>query len=152
MLARPRPPAGHATLRRVPTNQIRTVTLRPVPPDPSGDSEGGHALYIALDVGDPTRLLGFLEEVVTRFKVERMSGPTDTRFMLITVVGDVAADEFAQTWRASIAHDVAAHALLGTLHTADVVQGDERGRVVGQASLLATQPAEPLPSDTEHRR
>jgi len=136
----------------VPTNQIRTVTLRPVPADPSGDSEGGHALIIELDVAEPVRLMGFLEEVVTRFKVERMAGPSDTRFMLITATGDVPAGEFAQAWRAAIAHDVAAHALLGTLHTADVVQGDERGRVIGQASLLAVEPAEPLPADADRGR
>ena len=136
----------------MPTNQIRAVTLRPVPPDPSGESEGGHALFIEVDLAEPARLFGFLEEIVTRFKVERMAGPPDTRFMLITVIGEVAAMEFAQAWRASIANDVAAHALLGTLHTADVVQGDERGRVIGQASLLAVEPAEPLPADADHRR
>lgn len=122
----------------MPTNQIRAVTFRPVPADPSGVSEGGHALFIALDVAEPARLSGFLEEVVARFKDERMSGPPDARFMLITLVGDVAAADFAQAWQASIANDVAARALLGMLHKADVVQGDERGRMIGQASLLAS--------------
>src|SRR5262249_50247934 len=125
-----------ARLVRVPGNQIRTVMFKPVPPDPSGASEGGYALFIALDVGEPARLLGFLEEVVARYKVEQMSGPPDARFMLITVVGDVSAADFAQAWQASIANDVPARALLGMLHKADVVQGDERGRMIGQASLL----------------
>jgi hypothetical protein len=130
----------------VPTNQIRAVTFRPVPPDPSGASEGGHALSLAIDVPDPGRLLGFLEEVVHRFKDERMAGPPDTRFLLITLVGDVAAADFAQQWGAAIANDLPARALLGTLHSADVVQGDERGRVLGQASLLA--PAVEIPLAT----
>lgn len=124
----------------MPTNQIRSVTFRPVPPDPGGESEGGHALFLAIDVAEPARLLGFLEEVVGRFKAERMSGPPDTRFMLITLVGEVPAADFAQIWRTAIAHDLPARALLGTLHRADVVQGDERGRVIGQASLLAAEP------------
>jgi streptomycin 6-kinase len=128
----------------VPTNQIRSVTFRPVPPDPDGESEGGHALFLAIDVADPARLLGFLEEVVSRFKAERMSGPPDTRFMLITLVGEVAAADFAQVWRTAIANDLPARALLGTLHHADVVQGDERGRVIGQASLLAAEPEAPV--------
>jgi hypothetical protein len=128
----------------VPTNQIRAVTFRPVPPDPGGESEGGHALFIAIDVADPTTLLGFLEEVATRFKAERMSGPPDIRFMLITLVGEVQAADFAQAWRAAIANDLPARALLGTLHKADVVQGDERGRVIGQASLLAAEPEAPF--------
>lgn len=120
------------------TNQIRAVTFRPVAPGPGGDSEGGHALVIALDVAEPAHLLGFLEEVVTRFKAERMAGPPDARFMLITLAGDVSAGDFAQAWQASIAHDAPARALLGMLHQADVMQGDAQGRVIGQASLLAS--------------
>jgi len=122
----------------VATNQIREVTFRPVAPDPGEDSEGGHALFIALDIAEPSRLLGFLEEVVTRFKHERITGPPDARFMLITLVGDVSAADFAQAWRASIANDAPARALLGAMHQADAMHGDAHGRVIGQASLLAS--------------
>lgn len=120
------------------TNQIRAVTFQPVTSGPGDDDEGGHALCIALDVAEPAQLLGFLEEVVMRFKAERMSGPPDARFMLITLVGDISAGDFAQAWQASIANDAPARALLGTLHQADVMQGDAQGRVIGQASLLAS--------------
>lgn len=120
------------------TNQIRDVTFRSVTSGPGDDGEGGHALFIALDVAAPSHLLGFLEEVVMRFKAERMSGPPDARFMLITLVGDISAGDFAQAWQASIVNDAPARALLGTLHQADVMQGDEQGRVIGQASLLAS--------------
>jgi hypothetical protein len=89
-------------------------------------------------MAEPSHLLGFLEEVVMRFKAERMSGPPDARFMLITLVGDVSAGDFAQAWQASIANDAPARALLGMLHQADVMQGDAQGRVIGQASLLAS--------------
>jgi hypothetical protein len=138
-------PAGATTFRSparvlpclVATNQIRAVTFRPVSPGAAADSEGGHALFMTLDIAEPTRLVGFLEDVVTRFKVERMSGPPDARFMLITVVGDVSAPEFADAWRAATAHDAPARALLGALHQADVMQGDAHGGVLGQASLLA---------------
>ena len=118
-------------------NQIRAVTFRPVAPGAGAESEGGHALFMTLDVAEPSRLVGFLEDVVTRFKIERMSGPADARFMLITVVGDVSADEFADAWRDATAHDAPARALLGAMHQADVMQGDAAGRVLGQASLLA---------------
>jgi hypothetical protein len=123
----------------VATNQIRDVTFRPVPP---GAGEGGHALFLALDLADPSRLLGFLEEVVTRFKHERMTGPADARFMLITVIGEISAQDFAQAWQAAIANDAPARALLGTLHQADVMQGDRQGRMIAQASLLAGEPSE----------
>ena len=101
------------------TNQIRAVTFRPVSPGADADREGGHALFMTLDVAKPTRLTGFLEDVVTRFKIERMSGPPDARFMLITVVGDVSAAEFADAWRAATAHDAPARALAEALLAQD---------------------------------
>jgi len=116
-------------------NQIRGVTFRPVP---AGEDDGGHAMFIALDVADPDRLAGFLEDVVTRFKIERMTGPSDARFLLITVIGDVTADDFAHAWHTSTANDAPARALLGTMHQADVMQGDPQGRVLGQTSLLVS--------------
>jgi hypothetical protein len=58
--------------------------------------------------------------------------------MLITLVGDVSAVEFAQAWQASIANDAQARALLGMMHKADVMQGDAHGHMIGQASLLAS--------------
>ncbi|HEY0477078.1 MAG TPA: hypothetical protein VGD37_06120 [Kofleriaceae bacterium] len=131
------------------SNQIRAVTFRPVADAADGAQEGGHALFMALDIADPDRLVGFLEDVVTRFKLERMSGPPDARFMLITVVGDVPAPEFADAWRAATAHDAPARALLGAMHQADVMQGDPQGRVLGQASLLASSPP---PARVEDRR
>ena len=120
------------------TNLIRGVTVRPVAPDATGDGEAGHALFVSLDIVDPTGLLGFLEAVVARFKAERMSGPFDPRFMLITVTGDVSAADFAQAWQASIANDIPARALLGMMQKADVMQRDASGGVIGQASLLAS--------------
>jgi len=121
----------------VATNHIRDVSLRPVATD---DDDGGHAMVIALELAEPTALVGFLEEVVGRFKAERMAAPPDARFLLIMAVGDVSAGDFADAWRASIANDASARALLGTLQAADVMQGDPHGVVIGQASLLASEP------------
>jgi hypothetical protein len=136
--AAPADPERHGTVEIVATNQIREVTFRTVAPAADDGAEGGHALFIALDVPDPARLPGFLEEVVTRFKAERMTGPPDARFLLITVVGEVAAADFAQAWQDAISNDAPARALLGTLHQADVMQSDAAGGVIGQASLLAS--------------
>ena len=116
----------------MPTNEIRAVTFRPI-----ADGEAAHALLIALDIQNPKHLFGFLEEVVGRFKVERMSGPADAAFMLITVTGNVSADDFAHAWRAAIENDAPARAIMGMLRKADVMQSDSQGRVLGQASLVA---------------
>jgi hypothetical protein len=136
--------AGHATLDPMATNQISGVTVRPVAPaSDEADSPAGHALFMALDIAEPTRLLGFLEDVVTRFKAERMTGPADAQFLLITVAGEVSATDFADAWRAAIANDAPARALLGTMQAADVMQGDPHGVVLGQASLLASAALDP---------
>ncbi len=131
------PRTGHATLQPVATNQIRDVTFRPVAPGADGGNEGGHALFLALDIADPSRLPGFLEEVVTRFKHERLAGPPDARFMLITLTGEISAADFARAFQAQIANDAPARSLLGTLHQADVMHTALHGAVIGQVSLLA---------------
>src|SRR5262245_27384863 len=135
----------------MPANQIRSVSFQPVAP---GDgSEGGHALSIVLELAEPTRLLGFLEEVLARFRREHLTGPADTRFMLLTFTGELAADDFAHAWRTAVDDDIPARALLGTLHQADVMQTDHRGHMIGQASLLAEPaPAEPPTERTELAR
>jgi hypothetical protein len=119
----------------VATNQIRDVSFT-MATEPGG--EGGHALAITIEISDPVRLIGLLEDVVVRFKHAMMTGPRDTRFMLITVIGEISAQDFAQDWHAAIANDAPARALLGTLHQADVMQGDAQGRMVAQVSLLAS--------------
>ncbi|MBC7975879.1 MAG: hypothetical protein H7138_12955, partial [Myxococcales bacterium] len=93
-------------------NQIRDATFRPVRSDDDA-IEGGHALFLALDLAEPGQLVGFLEDVITRFKREHMAGPADARFLLITWTGEVSANDFAQAWRAATAHDAPARALLG---------------------------------------
>ena len=122
-------------------NQIRALTFRPVAPDSDDSTEAGHALFISLELADPPRLPGFLEELVARFKAERMSGPPDARFMLITLVGEVSAMDFARAWQGAIANDAPARALLGMLRQADVMKSDAQGHVIGQASLLAAEPS-----------
>lgn len=72
----PCPATRGGTVSAAAVNQIRAVTFRPVPAGAEPDREGGHARFIALDLAEPPGLAGFLEDVVTRFKHERMSGPT----------------------------------------------------------------------------
>lgn len=122
------------------TNAIRDVSFRPVAA--TDDEPGGHALFITLDLGEPTQLWAFLEDVVARFKRERVAGPPDTRFMLITAYGEVTAAELASLWQRATADDPVARALLGMLQQADVLQGESPERMIGHASLLA--PAEPV--------
>ena len=92
---------------------------------------------MSLDIAAPDLLTGFLEDVITRFKVERLTGPPDTHFMLITLLGALSPTSFAAAFRAATAHDAPARALLGALHRADVLHGDPEAFRSGHASLLA---------------
>jgi hypothetical protein len=117
----------------VPANAIRSVSFRPVAADDG--AEGGHALVMALELGAPDQLLGFLEDVITRFKHERLTGPVDAHYMLISLTGAIPARDFATAWRSATANDAPAHALLGAMHRADVVASDGSG----QASLISAE-------------
>jgi hypothetical protein len=119
---------------------IRDVTFRPVGATGEGAHEG-HALFLTLELGDPAWLTAVIDEAIARFTRELQAGPSDTRFMLIIVLGELAAAELAAAWRAAIAHDAPARALLGTLQQADVMQGDAEGRMIGTASLLGAPPS-----------
>ena len=124
------------------SNAIRDVTFRPVAAA-SGDAHGdGHALFLTIELADPARLAGLVDEAVARFTRERIAGPRDARFMLITVLGEITAGDFAHAWRAAIAHDAPARALLGMMQQADVMQGDIEGRMIGTASLLGAPPTD----------
>ncbi|HET9627166.1 MAG TPA: hypothetical protein VFP84_37660 [Kofleriaceae bacterium] len=116
------------------------MTFRPVADEAS---EGAHALFLELELGAPDALAGFLESVVARFTAACSDGPPRIHFMLITVIGDIAALDFVRAWRAAIEHHAPARALLGMMHQADVMQGDHRARLTGHASLLAPLPDEP---------
>lgn len=123
------------------TTAIRDVTFRPVGAAGGGAHGDGHALFLTLELSDPARLGAVVDEAIARFTREHLAGPPDTRFMLIIVHGALAAADFAEAWRAAIAHDAPARALLGTLQQADVMQADGEGRMIGTVSLFGT----PLP-------
>ena len=120
------------------TSAIRDVTFRPVGSTSEGARGDGHALFVTIDLPDPARLAAVVDEAIACFARAHQAGPADTRFMLIVVHGEIAALEFADAWRAAIAHDAPACALLGTLQQADVMQNDREGRLIGAASLLAS--------------
>jgi hypothetical protein len=138
------PPGGAAsergTLAAVATTAIRDVTFRTVGAASEGAHGDGHALFLTLAVDDPARLAEVIAEAIARFTRELQAGPPDTRYMLLVVHGEVAAAELADAWRAAIAHDAPARALLGTLEQADVMQCDGEGRMIASVSLCAAPP------------
>src|SRR5687768_4666277 len=49
----------------------------------------------------------FANEVNARFMAERMAGPADTGGLLVTIIGDMTSQQFADLWRAHVQKDQA---------------------------------------------
>jgi hypothetical protein len=94
------------------------------------------AMMIAADIGDPASAASFVTTVAERFKLERMLAPPETSMLLVTLIGDLSADAFADRWSEIQAEDVALAAFMGMLQRADVMQGGPSGQPLSQVSLL----------------
>jgi hypothetical protein len=113
-------------------NQIRQLETRALA-GPHGDVS---AIMCALDVGDAAAADGFVKDVLDQVLVQRMISPPDTSFMLVTIIGELAATDFARLWSKHLATEPAMAAFMTQMTKADVLQGDARGQILGQASLI----------------
>ena len=76
-------------------------------------------------------------EAIEVFNYQRTLSPADTSMLLITIVGSVTAQEFAQEWRKVGATDEVLQAYLSQMQSADVVSApDGRTAEPETASLL----------------
>ena len=74
--------------------------------------------------------------VVEAFKVNRMIAPPATNRLLITVIGEQTAAQFASEWHLVARKDPIVNAFMSKMAVAEVVQGTPQGAVRSQASLL----------------
>lgn len=96
------------------------------------------AIMIAVDVADIGSAPAFVQEVADKFKAYRMMSPPDTAGMLVTIMGTLAAGDFAKRWKAIAAKDQALALFMSQMRVADVIQGTPQGQVLSSASLLGT--------------
>ena len=96
----------------------------------------GVALMISVNVNDAATAGAFVSDVVEAFKVNRMAAPPETNMLLITVIGEQTAAQFASEWHLLAAKDPIVNAFMSKMTVADVVQGTAQGAVRSQASLL----------------
>ncbi len=98
--------------------------------------EGGVALTLSVDVNDAATASAFVFDVVEAFKVNRMIAPPTTNRLLITVIGEQTATQFANEWHLAAAKDPIVGAFMSKMAVAEVVQGTAQGAVRSQSSLL----------------
>jgi hypothetical protein len=94
------------------------------------------AIFIALDINDKKNADGFIAEVIQKFTMQKMISPPDTAMLLVTIIGDLTAEDFRDRWKNAVAEDLVVGMLLSKFTRADVVWGDAKGKTLDQKSLL----------------
>jgi hypothetical protein len=94
------------------------------------------AIFIALDINDKNKADGFIAEVLQKFTMQKMISPPDTAMLLVTIIGEMTAEDFRSRWKKAVAQDMVVGMLLSKFTRADVLWGDEKGKPIDQKSLL----------------
>lgn len=92
-------------------------------------SEAGpkSAIFLAADLYSPSAIDTLVHDLVERFKVHRMISPPETSLLLITVIGECDARDFAVRWRKRAAEDEIAAVWMARMEKADVGIGPSSG-------------------------
>jgi hypothetical protein len=115
-----------------PTNkitQIKTVAAE----GPNGPTT---AMMVALNIGDPAAADAFVSEVAEQFKIQRTLAPPNTSMLLVTIIGDLSASQFANRWQQLAQTDGIVRGYMSLMQAADVIQGTRSGQQLSNASLL----------------
>ena len=93
------------------------------------------AIVIGLEIPDAETADAFLDDVIEKFKNQRMCSPPTTANMTITIVGNLTADRFRELWNQRAVNDSILKAFMSTMVLADVlhIHGSE---LLDRASLL----------------
>lgn len=100
------------------------------------DGETMIGIMMALSVQDASCYEAFMSEVVEAFKSQRMCSPPETQALLVTMIGELTADAFADRWIELAESDEMLSTFMSQLSIADVVHGTSTGRMLGNVSLL----------------
>ena len=94
------------------------------------------AIMISLNAYDPFNASAFIQEVISAFKSQRMMSAPNTSGLLVTIMGPLSAETFAQQWRAVARADQPLAFFMSQMTVADVIQGTPSGQVLSKASLV----------------
>ena len=117
--------------RLMASNRIRSLDTKTL------DSPNGPivAIMMAVDVFDANRLIDFMPIVVDKFKAHRLCSPPETSALLVTLIGDISAEQFVQQWVSLASKDQILHHFMTEMQLADVLLGTEFGEVREMVSL-----------------
>jgi len=109
--------------------ELRTLNL---------DSADGPvaAILLGLKIGDPEDVDLFLRNVVERFKHQRTSSRSETNFLLVTIVGEMTAAQFAKEWLHLAAQDQVLGSIMSQMAKAEVLRGTASGQTLETVSLM----------------
>lgn len=99
------------------------------------DTTISYAIFINLNM-DSLITYNFLIEVKEAFIAQRMISPPETALLLITILGNINAQDFAFALKKVLVEDKVAKAFIHRMAKADVIQGTEIGEILSSASLL----------------
>ncbi|HNB50926.1 MAG TPA: hypothetical protein PK530_03240 [Anaerolineales bacterium] len=95
-----------------------------------------YAILMVLDLYDPVSAREFVFETLEKFKLQWMIGPPQTTHLLVTLMGEVSADEFISYLREKMGGDPVLRTIMSLLREADVWRGSATGEMIEQESLL----------------
>lgn len=94
------------------------------------------AIVMGLNIFNTDNLSAFLDDVIAQFKNQRMCSPEDTANMLITIAGNITAEEFVKHWNERTSEDDILGIFMSKMVLADVLH-ISKGQVLDTATLLS---------------
>ncbi|MCB9135172.1 MAG: hypothetical protein H6636_07085 [Anaerolineales bacterium] len=95
-----------------------------------------YAILMALDLYDPENAREFIHETLEKFKMQWMIGPPQTTHLLVTLIGEVPADDFIRYWNEKMINDPVLRTIMSLMRVADVWRGSMTGEMLEQETLL----------------
>ena len=113
------------TIANLKTMSLQSIDGRPV-----------IAIVMGLNIREPQTADAFIQEVVEKFKAQRMCSSPDTSMMLITIVSEMPLSRFVERWRQIAAVDQVLGFFMSQMQKADVLRGEVAGQTLETASLI----------------
>jgi hypothetical protein len=95
-----------------------------------------NAIVMGLNIRDLASADSFIMEACEKFKMQRMCSPPDTSVLLITIVTEMPASQFARKWHEIAKNDPILAFFMTAMQTADVVRGTTVGETLETVSLI----------------
>src|SRR6266550_2886501 len=93
-------------------------------------------VMVGIDVTDLGAVDAFMLHVAEKFKAQRMISPVETAGLLVTIIGELSAEEFARRWNELANSDGILDFFMKQMRVADVVRITPAGQKLESVSLV----------------